>query len=72
MKYSLEPKYRKYVQGYGFLSFARTVVTVSTDEKDKDERNRDFVLKNNAPFISYISKTNGVLTENAEHLHVVN
>ena len=23
MKYSLEPKYRKYVQGYGFLSFAR-------------------------------------------------
>ena len=22
-KYSLEPKYRKYVQGYGFLSFAR-------------------------------------------------
>ena len=23
MRYSLEPKYRKYVQGYGFLSFAR-------------------------------------------------
>ena len=23
MKYSLEPKYRKYVQGYGFLSFAK-------------------------------------------------
>ena len=23
MKYSLEPKYRKYVQGYGFLSIAR-------------------------------------------------
>ena len=22
MRYSLEPKYRKYVQGYGFLSFA--------------------------------------------------
>ena len=22
MKYSLEPKYRKYVQGHGFLSFA--------------------------------------------------
>ena len=22
MGYSLEPKYRKYVQGYGFLSFA--------------------------------------------------
>ena len=23
MRHSLEPKYRKYVQGYGFLSFAR-------------------------------------------------
>ena len=23
MRYSLEPKYRKYVQGHGFLSFAR-------------------------------------------------
>ena len=23
MRYSLEPKYRKYVQGYEFLSFAR-------------------------------------------------
>ena len=23
MRYSLEPKYRKYVQGCGFLSFAR-------------------------------------------------
>ena len=23
MRYSLEPKYRRYVQGYGFLSLAR-------------------------------------------------
>ena len=23
MRYQIEPKYRKYVQGYGFLSFAR-------------------------------------------------
>ena len=23
MRHSLEPKYRKYVQGYGFLSFAK-------------------------------------------------
>ena len=23
MKYSLEPNYRRYVKGYGFLSFAR-------------------------------------------------
>ena len=25
MRYSLEPSYRKYVKGYGFLSFARNV-----------------------------------------------
>ena len=23
MRYSIQPKYRKYVQGYGFLSFAK-------------------------------------------------
>ena len=26
MRYSTEPKYRKYVRGYGFLSFARKFV----------------------------------------------
>ena len=26
MRYSAEPKFRKYVKGYGFLSFARTFV----------------------------------------------
>ena len=30
------------------------IVTVSTQEKDRDEMNRDFALKNNAPFISCI------------------
>ena len=24
MRYSIEPKYRRYIKGYGFLSFART------------------------------------------------
>ena len=24
MRYSIEPKYRKYIKGYGFLSYART------------------------------------------------
>ena len=27
MRYSTEPKFRKYVQGYGFLSFARKLET---------------------------------------------
>ena len=46
------------------------VVTVA-GALNKDKRNRDFVLKNNAPFISCISKTNAVLVENAEDLDVV-
>ena len=47
------------------------VVTVSAEERVRDEMNRDFVLKNNAPFISCISKINGVLIENAEDLDIV-
>ena len=31
MRYSTEPRFRKYVQGYGFLSFARR----SGDKYDK-------------------------------------
>ena len=47
------------------------IVTVSAEERDRDEMNRDFVLKNIAPFISCISKINGALTKNAEELDVV-
>ena len=46
------------------------IVTVSADERDRDEMNRQVVLKNNAPFISCISKINGVLDENAEELDI--
>ena len=34
-------------------------------------KNRSLGFKNNTPFISFISKINGVLTENAEDLDVV-
>ena len=47
------------------------IATVSADERDRDEMNRQVILKNNAPFISCISKINGVLVENAENLDVV-
>ena len=46
-------------------------VTVSADERVRDEMNRQVILKNNAPFISCILKINGVLVENAEDLNVV-
>ena len=47
------------------------IVTVSTDERDRDEMNRQVIVKNNAPVISRISKINGVLVENAEGLGIV-
>ena len=47
------------------------IVTVSADERDRDEMNRQVILKNNAPFISCISKINGVLLENVEDLDIV-
>ena len=47
------------------------VVTVSAHERDRDEMNRQVILKNNAPFISCISKINVVLVENAEDLDIV-
>ena len=47
------------------------IITVSAKEKDRDERNRQIILKNNAPFISCISKINDALIENAEDLDIV-
>ena len=49
----------------------KRIVTVSADERDRDKMNRQVVLKNNALFISCISKIDGVLVENAEDLDVV-
>ena len=47
------------------------IVTVSADERNRDQMNRQVILKNNARFISCISKINGVLAENAEDLDIV-
>ena len=47
------------------------IITVSGEEKDRGEMNRQLILKNNAPFISCISKINGALIENAEDLDIV-
>ena len=38
---------------------------------NRDRKNRDFVLKINAPFIYFISKINSVLIENAKDLDIV-
>ena len=39
--------------------------------QNRDKHNRNLVLKNNAPFISCISKINGALIDNAEDLDVL-
>ena len=38
---------------------------------DANERNKNLVFKNNAPFINCISKINGIKNDNAEDLDVV-
>ena len=48
--------------------FVKGKITVSADERDSDEMNRQVIL--NAPFFSCISKVNGVLVENAEDLDI--
>ena len=50
---------------------AKGIVTVSADQRDRDEMNRQVILKNNAPSISCISKINNVLVENAEDFDIV-
>ena len=46
-------------------------ITVSADERDRDEMNRQVISKNNALFVPCISKINGALVENAEDLDIV-
>ena len=52
----------------GAYIVVKGMCTVSADERDRDKMNRQVILKNNAPFISCISKINGVLVENREDL----
>ena len=42
-----------------------------TNQNDNANFNKELTLKNNAPFISCISKFNGILVENAEDLDIV-
>ena len=46
-------------------------VTVVRPNNAKKKKSKEVTFKNNAPFISCISKINGVKIDNAEDLHVV-
>ena len=50
--------------------WVKGTITV-TNPNDNANFNKELTLKNNAPFISWISKINGELVENAEELGIV-
>ena len=45
--------------------------TITVTDPDNPKRNKSVAFKNNAPFINYISKINGIQIDNAEDLNVV-
>ena len=45
--------------------------TITVTDPDNAKRNKSVAFKNNAPFINYISKINGVQIDNAKNLDVV-
>ena len=52
----------------------KAIVTVSANagvNNIRDKKNRPLAFKNNTPFVSSISKINGVLIENADNLDIV-
>ena len=52
-----------------YIVVKKTITVKGSNNRDK--RNRNLILKNNAPFLSCISKINDTLTENAEDLDIV-
>ena len=49
----------------------KSTITVAGNHPRDNRQNRPLILKNNAPFISCISKTNNELIEDAEYLDIV-
>ena len=52
-----------------YIVIKRTIAVEGAN--DIDEHSRSLILKNTAPFISFVSKINGTLIDNAEDLDVV-
>ena len=64
-------KLRFYSCGYSDAYIVVTGDITVEGANNRDRKNRSLASKNNAPFISCISKINGVLIENAEDLDVI-
>ena len=54
--------------GDAYIVVKGTITVQTENDRAIDGYNRNFILKNNAPFINYLSKINNVLIDNAEDL----
>ena len=60
-----------YSDAYILVKGTITVTANAGQDNGATKRNRSLILKNNAPFLSCISKINGEVIENAEDLDIV-
>ena len=60
-----------YSDAYVLVSGTITVTANAGTNNIRDKKNRSVILKNNAPFISCITRTNGELIEDAYDLDIV-
>ena len=60
-----------YADGYILVNGTITVTAPAGANNIKDKKNRKLILKNNAPFVSCITRINGELIEDADDLDIV-
>ena len=60
-----------YVDAYVLVKGTVTVTANAVANNIRDKKNRQLILKNNAPFVSYITRINGELIEDADDLDIV-
>ena len=60
-----------YADAYILVNGTITITANAGANNIRDKRNRKLILKNNAPFVSYITRINGELIEDADDLDVV-
>ena len=54
-----------------YIIVKETITVQAENNRAINRYNRNLILKNNAPYIKCISKTNNILIDNAEDLHIV-
>ena len=60
-----------YADAYIFVNGTITVTANTGANNIRDKKNRPLILKNNAPFVSCITRINGQLIEDADDLDIV-